>query len=136
MRIEKGMGIILPVFQFQNDAEYYPKPRSFNPDRFAAGPKEFIDKGTFLPFGDGPRYCLGMKLALMQTKAAIYEIIKNFKLSVNSKTDKDLVIDPDSLMNVKRGGIWLNFKSLNEKCDEKPTKLIFNFEVDSSHCCD
>lgn len=131
------MGIIIPIYQYQNDPEYYPKPREFNPDRFLDGSKKFIENGTFLTFGDGPRICLGMRLALMQTKITIYEIIKNFKLSVNSKTDKNLVIDPNELLNVKSGGIWLNFKSIQEKFEEKTKKpkLIFTFEdVNSSNC--
>lgn len=62
--IEKGMNVYLPVYQLQRDAEYYPKPNLFIPERFGeehGGVKAFKDKGVLLTFGDGPRACLGMK---------------------------------------------------------------------------
>lgn len=110
--IEKGMNVFIPLYQFQRDAEYYPMPLEFKPERFDAehgGVKAFKDKGVFLTFGDGPRVCLGMKFATMQSKVAIIEVIKNFKISVNDKTEKKLVNDPAEFMNVKRGGLWLDF---------------------------
>lgn len=97
----------------QRDAEYYPNPLEFIPERFDeehGGVKAYRDKGVFLTFGDGPRFCLGMKFALMQSKAAIVEVVKNFKLSVNEKTEKTLVNDPNEFMNFKIGGLWLDFK--------------------------
>lgn len=111
--VEKGMNIYLPLYQLQRDAEFYPKPNDFIPERFApehGGLKAFRDKGVFLSFGDGPRLCLGMKFAVVQSKAAIVEIIRNFKITVNEKTEDPLVLDPTEFLNIKRGGLWLNFK--------------------------
>jgi cytochrome P450 family 28 len=111
--IEKGTNVYLPLHQFQHDPEYYPRPKEFIPERFDpehGGVKAFKDRGVFLTFGDGPRFCLGMKFAMMQSKAAVLEVIKNFKISVNPKTESELVIDPNEFMNVKKGGLWLNFK--------------------------
>lgn len=111
--IEKGINVYLPLYQFQRDPEFYPKPNEFIPERFDAefgGVKAFKDKGVFLTFGDGPRFCLGMKFAMFQSKAAVYEVIKNFKITVNEKTAKKLIFDPTEFMNVKKGGLWLNFK--------------------------
>ncbi|CRK97114.1 CLUMA_CG010454, isoform A [Clunio marinus] len=113
VNIEKGVNVYLPLYQIQRDAEYYPKPEEFIPERFdpeIGGVKKFKEQGIFLTFGDGPRICLGMKFAVMQTKAAIVEIIKNFKITVNEKTPKKLKIDPEESLNIKKGGLWLNFK--------------------------
>ena len=68
-----------------------------------------------IPFGDGPRICLGMRFALLQLKAAAFEIIRNFKITVDSRmsSEGELEIHPDELlMNVKKDGIWLNFEEL------------------------
>lgn len=107
------MNISIPLYQIQRDAEYYPKPEDFNPERFDpvnGGVKAFKDKGVFLTFGDGPRICLGMKFATMQAKAVIVEIVKNFRITVNDKTEHPLVIDPKEFLNVKKGGLWVDFK--------------------------
>lgn len=111
--IEKGMNVYIPIHQYQNDAEYFPKPNEFIPERFSVengSEKAYRDRGVFLPFGDGSRFCLGMKFAMVQSKAAVVEIIRNFKVSVDAKTERDLVIDPNEFMNIKRGGLWLKFK--------------------------
>jgi cytochrome P450 len=57
--IEKDTPIILPLFGLQNDPEYFESPESFRPERFIGDNKEKITKCTFLPFGEGPRACLG-----------------------------------------------------------------------------
>ena len=60
--IEKGMDIIIPVNEFHYDPENYENPEEFYPERFdedKGGIKAYMDKGVWLPFGNGPRICLG-----------------------------------------------------------------------------
>lgn len=114
--IEKGINVYVPIHQLHYDPEYYPEPEEFKPERFdpeIGGIKAFRDKGVFLPFGDGPRMCLGMRFAQIQSKAAIAGIIKNFKIAVNSKTATKLIIDPKEFINVKMGGLWLDLSPIS-----------------------
>ncbi|CAG9808086.1 unnamed protein product [Chironomus riparius] len=112
--IGKGEKIIIPLVSIQQDPEYFHNPKEFIPERFDHGIKEYRDKGLLFPFGEGPRECLGKRFALLQVKIAIYSIIRNFEISVNEElTAKNLEIDPEELlMNVKKGGMWLNFKNI------------------------
>ena len=60
--IEKGMDIIIPVNEFHYDPDNYENPEEFCPERFdveKGGIKAYMDKGIWLPFGMGPRICLG-----------------------------------------------------------------------------
>lgn len=41
------------------DSEYFPDPHEFNPDRFDDEAKQRIPQFAYLPFGDGPRNCIG-----------------------------------------------------------------------------
>lgn len=112
-----GDGVMIPIYSIHRDPDYYPEPEKFYPERFDAehgGVKAFKDKGVLLPFGDGPRICLGIRFATMQSKAAIAGIVKNFKISVNDKTQHPLVLAPKEFLNVKVGGLWLDFKPV--KC--------------------
>lgn len=99
-------------------AEFFHDPEAFLPERFDAehgGVKAYKDRGVLVPFGDGPRICLGMRFALLQLKAAAFEIVTNFKITVDPKMSpgEKLEIDPEELlMNVKKGGLWLNFEAI------------------------
>ena len=113
--VEKGINVYVPIHQLHYDPEYYPEPEKFNPERFDpenGGLKAFKDKGVFLPFGDGPRMCLGMRFAALQSKAGVAAIIRNFEISVNKKTADKLVIHPKEFINIKVGGLWLDFKQI------------------------
>jgi len=58
--IKKGQKIIIPVYSIHNDPKYYPNPDVFDPERFSPEEKAKRPSGTELPFGDGPRICIGM----------------------------------------------------------------------------
>jgi cytochrome P450 family 28 len=111
--IEKDISVWVPIHSIHYDPEFYESPEKFKPERFDGDKvKDFINRGVFLAFGAGPRVCLGRKFATMQSKALIAEVIRNFDISVDPKTEEPLVIDPKEFLNVKRGGLWLNFKKL------------------------
>lgn len=115
VRIEKGTVIIIPIWSVHHNPEYYPDPLEFRPERFDiknGGAKNFTDKGIFIPFGAGPRICLGMRLAQVQIKAALVELIKNFEISVNQKSFTNLKLDKNKIFYEPEDGVWLNFKQL------------------------
>lgn len=56
--IKKGEQIMIPIFSIHRDPRYFPDPLKYNPDRFEVDPQ----RGTYLPFGDGPRICIGIGL--------------------------------------------------------------------------
>lgn len=115
--------------------EYYPDPLAFNPERFNpefGGIKEFRDRCVLIPFGDfhfykrniffdkneksfsgdGPRICLGMKFGALMVKTMIAETLKNFEISVDEKTPKNLKISAVEFLNVPDAAIMLNFKPI------------------------
>jgi cytochrome P450 len=53
---------MIPVQQLQRDARWYPQPDHFQPERFLQ-PDEQRPRGAWMPFGAGPRVCLGQHLA-------------------------------------------------------------------------
>uniref|UniRef100_A0A1Q3FNL3 Putative cytochrome p450 n=1 Tax=Culex tarsalis TaxID=7177 RepID=A0A1Q3FNL3_CULTA len=115
VRIEPGVCAIIPFWAIHRDAESYSDPDKFNPDRFSpetGGTNPYREKGCFMPFGDGPRQCLGMRFARMQIKRGLYEVVKCFEISVDTKTEDPLRMDPKSMLTAVIGGIWLNFKPI------------------------
>jgi len=65
--IEKGQMIILPAYSIHNDPKYYPNPGTFDPERFSTEEKAKRRNGTYIPFGDGPRLCIGTTMLPIYT---------------------------------------------------------------------
>jgi len=57
--IKKDTLVFLPFYQLHRDSEYFPNPEKFDPYRFSDENKDSIVSGTYLPFGIGPRACIG-----------------------------------------------------------------------------
>lgn len=59
LTIKKGMSTIISVMGIHYDPKYFPDPHKFDPERFRKG-QETYNKDAYMPFGDGPRQCIGM----------------------------------------------------------------------------
>ncbi|XP_055528503.1 probable cytochrome P450 28a5 [Wyeomyia smithii] len=115
VRIEENVCAYISLWSLHRDSDNFDDPLTFNPDRFdpaTGGTAPYREKGCFIPFGDGPRQCLGMRFARVQVKRGLYEIIRNFEVTVDPKTKQPLQIDPKQLLTVAAGGLWLNFKPI------------------------
>ncbi|XP_060519193.1 cytochrome P450 6A1-like [Cylas formicarius] len=85
--IEKGTKVWVPVTGYHYDSEFYPNPEKFNPDRFYENNPDYRPDVLFLPFGDGPRQCIGLRFGLLQSKLGLATILKDYKFSLNDKSD-------------------------------------------------
>lgn len=63
--VEPGIPVIIPSSAIHFDPKYYPNPDKFDPERFNDENKRNIHPSTHLPFGMGPRICVGMSLSLV-----------------------------------------------------------------------
>lgn len=57
--LEKGTDIFIPTQSIHYDPEFYPSPEVFDPERFTDEAIAARPDFTFLPFGDGPKICIG-----------------------------------------------------------------------------
>lgn len=60
--LKAGTPVSIPLYAMQYDEKYYSHPERFDPERFSEENKPSIMKGTYLPFGEGQRLCLGKNL--------------------------------------------------------------------------
>lgn len=59
--INKGENVWVPTMGIHRDERYYPNPTKFDPERFSDENKANINAQAFLPFGSGPRNCIGRR---------------------------------------------------------------------------
>ncbi|XP_069676418.1 probable cytochrome P450 6a14 [Periplaneta americana] len=105
--LDKGVKVVIPVYALHHDPHYYPEPERFDPERFSSEAKSSRPHFTYLPFGEGPRNCIGMRFGLLQTKVGLAVLLSNFEFSVSEKTKQPLELDPKSFITSAKGGIWL-----------------------------
>lgn len=85
--LEKGNGIWAPIYALQRDAQYFPEPDRFHPERFAEENRHLINPDAYIPFGVGPRSCIANRFALMEVKSLLYHLVLNFELVPTKKTN-------------------------------------------------
>jgi cytochrome P450 family 6 len=69
-----GMKVMIPVYGIHYDPQYYSEPEIFNPENFSDDSRARRPHNAYLPFGDGPRNCIGNKnsLCIMNDMYEIY----------------------------------------------------------------
>ncbi|XP_023707098.2 cytochrome P450 9e2 [Cryptotermes secundus] len=113
--VEAGTPVVIPLYALHYDPQHFHDPLIFDPERFSEENKKNLHKYVYLPFGNGPRICLGSRFAMMQVKAGIAAIISNFELSRTKRTPVPFIPDPNHFLLAAKGGLWLQMKKLKRK---------------------
>lgn len=92
IKVPKGCVIGVPVYAMHRDPEYFPEPEKFNPDRFMGENEDSVRPYTYLPFGAGPRNCIGMRLALQAVKLCLMHSVHKVRFVRIDKTQVPLKI--------------------------------------------
>lgn len=61
VELHEGTAVLVPVYAIHHDEKYYDQPEKFDPQRFTKENNNQRQSGTYMPFGDGPRICIGAK---------------------------------------------------------------------------
>ncbi|KAG4073063.1 hypothetical protein HA402_009482 [Bradysia odoriphaga] len=96
--------IVLPFAAVYKDPIYFPNPDVFDPERFSPEQKLLRPKSAFMPFGDGPRMCIGMQLGLFNMKMGLFEMIRYFHVKLGPN-NKPFELHPMSFSNVAKNGV-------------------------------
>ncbi|XP_055589833.1 cytochrome P450 9e2-like [Uranotaenia lowii] len=108
--VDKGTALWIPIHALHHDPKYFPNPERFDPERFSDERKGSIVNGTYLPFGIGPRNCIGSRFALSEVKTIIYHLLLNFSLERTSKTEVPPVLIKGMGDVIPENGVHLEFR--------------------------
>nr|ANS06316.1 cytochrome P450 [Agasicles hygrophila] len=112
--IEKGVVIAIPVVGIHRDPNVYPDPERFDPERFNEENKSCIDPYKYLPFGLGPRNCIGNRFALMEMKVISFYMLLNFEIVPISKSRIPLKLSKKQINMAPEGGFWFGLKRIQQ----------------------
>jgi len=82
VEIRGGTSVLISPWLIQRHRKLWDAPDYFDPDRFAPGRREAIHRFAYIPFGAGPRICIGMGFAMQEAMIVLGQILKRFKLSL------------------------------------------------------
>jgi len=99
-KIAKNTTIIISPWIMHRHPEYWRDPNDFNPDNFLPENFDKIPDYVFIPFGKGPRMCIGMNFAIQEAIIILAKTIQNFKL--DQATPEDVTPDPSITLRPKK----------------------------------
>ena len=98
--IRPGDTVIIPIYALQRNELLWDEPDAFRPDRWEQKP----DRYAYLPFGDGPRICIGMSFALQEAVIILATLLSRFRFMPLAGKDPD----PVMILTLRpEGGVWL-----------------------------
>ncbi|XP_055454573.1 cytochrome P450 3A21-like isoform X2 [Psammomys obesus] len=100
--ILKNTSVTVPVFTLHHDPEHWTEPGNFLPERLSKENKDRINPYVYMPFGIGPRNCIGMRFALLNMKLAAVKILQNFGIHTCEETEVPLKLNNNILVSPKK----------------------------------
>nr|QZM07467.1 cytochrome P450 monooxygenase CYP345F10 [Lasioderma serricorne] len=111
--IEKGVSILVPLCGLHYDPTHFPQPEKFDPDRFNEENKQEIPSCLYMPFGEGPRNCIGDRFGLLSGKVGVIHILKDFAVEKCAETPFPLVLNPKSPFIAPIAGLPMKLVRVN-----------------------
>lgn len=85
-KIPRGFPIFIPTFALHRDEQFFPNPLAYDPDRFSADNQRLIPPYAYLPFGMGPRNCIGERFGTLQVKLGLINFLQAHWVEVCDET--------------------------------------------------
>ncbi|XP_013142904.1 PREDICTED: cytochrome P450 6k1-like isoform X1 [Papilio polytes] len=80
LTIAAGTPVYVNAIGMHYDPDYFPNPSKFNPDRFLPENEKNIKPFTFMPFGEGPRSCIGKRFGLQTMRYGLAHVLLHYEV--------------------------------------------------------
>ena len=99
--IPKGSTVQICPYAMHRNPDLWPEPERFDPDRFLPEEVEKRDRYSYIPFGGGPRVCLGKRFAMMEAPILIAMVVQRYTMT--SLSDAPVEAEPMITLRPKGG---------------------------------
>ena len=104
-KIRAGATVIVSPWILQRHTLWWDDPDAFDPDRFAPGVTR--DRFAFLPFGAGPRICIGASFALQEAVIILATLVARLRFDLTARQPQ-----PRMILTLRpHGGLWLSVRA-------------------------
>jgi cytochrome P450 len=83
-QVPRGALVRVTPWLLQHDARWFPEPERFDPERFSDAGQAAQERGSYMPFGAGPRVCIGQLFASTEMSLIAAMVLQRFRLSPGS----------------------------------------------------
>ncbi|CAH2087334.1 unnamed protein product [Euphydryas editha] len=80
LTIEAGTVVYVNSIGMHYDPKFFPEPNKFDPDRFLPENRGNIVPYSYMPFGEGPRFCVGKRFGMMTVQFGLASVVLNYKI--------------------------------------------------------
>src|SRR5215217_8077269 len=102
--VPAGTTILMSPWVIHRHQRYFDEPAKFQPDRWSGDLARQLPRFAYLPFGGGPRICIGNRFATMEAVLILATVIQRFRLHL--LREREVVPFPSITLRPK-GGIWV-----------------------------
>jgi cytochrome P450 len=96
-KVRRGWYVGVDIWGMHRRADYFPDPRRFDPDRFTPEREAQIPHNAYLPFGSGPRNCIGRGLAMIEGPLALAALTQHARFELEA----DARLRPKFLLTIR-----------------------------------
>lgn len=108
-RIPAGADVVISPYTLHRHPDFWDEPNRFDPERFSPDRPNDRPRYAYIPFGAGPRFCVGNNLGMMEAAFVIAMIVREFKLS---KVPGYKVV-PEAMLSLRvRGGLQMTIDAV------------------------
>ncbi len=80
--LQKGELVLISIFTMHRSPVYFPRPEGFDPERFTPNNEKILPRYAYIPFGAGPRTCIGNHFALMEAQLVLVTLMQRVEFSL------------------------------------------------------
>ncbi|KAF2893763.1 hypothetical protein ILUMI_12408, partial [Ignelater luminosus] len=110
--IEKGTPVYIPMFGIHHDSKIYLEPDKYDPERFSKENRKNLPSFSYIPFGEGPRNCIGERFGVLVGKLGLARILSEYELETSLDTPVPLKFETKTFLLASKVGLPIKFKKI------------------------